>query len=290
MLELGIGADLVRRIGWVFWGLIGIGLWLAISKPKTRVGKAMSAALVLAVPVALIGPSVYRNYQYQKRYAVAKALFDERCKTAGEKIYRIADNVAGVYVIKPRIEPVNHGDQFKLDDPYGYAGSEENYLKLFIRGRPTIPIRIGGQIDPSNVVTYSFVEINDETGKGVYQYTTPMSKEESERLTRNGGSTVPIERVLLPARTARYGITWDDISTQEDRKHWIAGGVMRIIDLQSNSVMAEHVGYMFDAGLGNLSGGRSPWAMARNNACPLLNEMGFYFFDRVIRPTRKSSK
>ena len=37
MLELGVGADLLRGIGWLLWLLIGGALWLALSKPKVGV-------------------------------------------------------------------------------------------------------------------------------------------------------------------------------------------------------------------------------------------------------------
>jgi hypothetical protein len=41
-----------------------------------------------------------------------------------------------------------------------------------------------------------------------------------------------------------------------------------VIDLETNEVMAERIGYMMDRGQGNNSGGRSPWLFAVDNACP----------------------
>ena len=35
MLELGIGADLVRGIGLVLWGILALALLVALIKPKT---------------------------------------------------------------------------------------------------------------------------------------------------------------------------------------------------------------------------------------------------------------
>jgi hypothetical protein len=43
---------------------------------------------------------------------------------------------------------------------------------------------------------------------------------------------------------------------------------LKVIDLQTNEVMAERIGYMMDRGQGNKSGGRSPWLLAASNACP----------------------
>jgi hypothetical protein len=41
-----------------------------------------------------------------------------------------------------------------------------------------------------------------------------------------------------------------------------------VIDLQTDEVIAERVGYMMDRGQGNDSGGRAPWLFAAENACP----------------------
>ncbi|VTU30925.1 hypothetical protein H4CHR_02702 [Variovorax sp. PBS-H4] len=303
-------ADVLKLVLWVFLGALALALFMAIGLGKTAKARLGGALMVLAFFGAITALAYYKLIaeprkfadeearrkgiptadEYKERHAKAKALFDERCKAAGEKIYRTVENVDGVFVMKPRTEQLNYGQQHKLDDPYGYAGTGEAYLKLFVRGRPTVPARTGELIDPANVVSYRFVEIADETGKGFYRYTTPMPKDESERITRNGGGVVPLVRTSVLTRTARYAITWADISTHEDRDHWIAGSSQQVVDLATNEVIAERIGYMFDRGLGDISGGRSPWSAARSNACPPLNEKTFYFFDRVIQPAREAIK
>jgi hypothetical protein len=82
--------------------------------------------------------------------------------------------------------------------------------------------------------------------------------------------------------TAAYGVTWDDLSTREDRDRWIAGSSLKVIDLRTNEVIAERIGYMFDAGLGDQGGGRQPWTYARGNACPEFTPLG----DGTARRTR----
>lgn len=77
-----------------------------------------------------------------------------------------------------------------------------------------------------------------------------------------------LDRIPAPGPAPRYGVTYDDISTREDRDHWIAGSSLKVIDLQTNEVMAERIGYMMDRGQGNTSGGRAPWLIAARNACP----------------------
>lgn len=282
-------------IGFVLFALtsIGLALWL----PKRWWGKllaVLAVAFVIAIPLYKASQENHQQQvamdDYKQRLAKAQALFEERCKTSGEKIIRTVDDVEGIFVMKLRTEAVNYEDQFKLDDPYGYVGNGEDYLRLFIRGRSKIPTIIGHIVPSEQIVTYKFVEVANENDTGFYRYTTVMGKDVSERITRNGGGVVPLSKISVPVRTARYGITWDDISTPTDRDSWIAGSSQKIVDLQTNEVIAERVGYMFDRALGDKTGGRSPWSYARQNSCPKLDEKTFYFFDRVIKPAQGAKK
>ena len=91
-------------------------------------------------------------------------------------------------------------------------------------------------------------------------------------------------------------VTYDDISTHEDRTFWIAGSSLKVIDLQTNEVIAERVGYMVDRGQGNQSGGRSPWSYAPYSACPSFvtapsgapNQLWQTrnFVHRILKPTQ----
>ena len=74
--------------------------------------------------------------------------------------------------------------------------------------------------------------------------------------------------MLLLTQPPRHGVTYDDISTREERDYWIAGSSLKVIDLKTNEVMAERIGYMMDRGQGNTSGGRAPWLLAADHACP----------------------
>ena len=77
-----------------------------------------------------------------------------------------------------------------------------------------------------------------------------------------------LDRVPAPDPAPRYGVTYDDLSTREDRDYWIAGSSLRVIDLETHEVMAERIGYMMDRGQGSTGGGRAPWLHATRHACP----------------------
>jgi hypothetical protein len=77
-----------------------------------------------------------------------------------------------------------------------------------------------------------------------------------------------LDKIPATGSAPRYGVTYDDISTREEREYWIAGSSLKVIDLQTNEVFAERIGYMLDRGQGDNSGGRSPWLFAADHACP----------------------
>jgi hypothetical protein len=58
---------------------------------------------------------------------------------------------------------------------------------------------------------------------------------------------------------SRYGITWEDISTKEDRDYWIAGGKLAVVDLKTGEVAGERVGYVMDPTFGSTAQGRRIW-------------------------------
>jgi hypothetical protein len=211
----------------------------------------------------------------QERLANAEALFKERCQTAGEKIYRTADKVEGIFLMKLRPNDINFGDQYKMDDPYGSDLGGEGYITSFVKGSfqantsgtpaPGSPPRLG----------YRYVDALDPQDGKRYRYTGTVRE-----VTRNsspliGGDGKPfttnafvLDKTLATGPQPRYGVTYDDISTREDRDYWIAGSSLKVIELKTNEVMAERIGYMMDRGQGSTAGGRSPWLLAANNACP----------------------
>jgi hypothetical protein len=292
MRDFYMTQDILAAVGWGYLILSATVLGLALWLPKRRNNKLIAGALALGL-VAIWPIYSYRSYQqadqaaFKIRYDAAKALFDERCKTAGEKIYRTVEDVEGVYLVNLRTEPMNYGDQYKLDDPYGYPGNGDSYIRLFISGRSTVPVVIGQRILDTEVVTYKYVETPTEDGIGFYHYTTDVSKHASEHIRRSGGGTITLIKKQITKRNAKYGVVWADISTKSDRDSWIAGGSLKIIDLATNEVLGEQIGYMLDPGLGSTGGGRSPWSKARHNSCPELNEKKFHFFDRVVKPIQE---
>jgi hypothetical protein len=217
------------------------------------------------------------------RLAKAEAMFQERCKKSGEFIYRTAENVEGILLMKLRPDKINFGhskeQQFRLDDPYGADVTGSGYFTVFLQGKDA-----KGSLVEQGAATngYRYVEAIDPKDGKRYRYTgaiRAVGKMDSTaynvqvELKRNPDFDLNIYAFVLDKSPAtgtppRYGVTYDDLSTREEREYWIAGSSLKVIDLKTNEVMAERIGYMWDPGQGNNSGGRSPWLLAGFTACP----------------------
>ena len=292
---------------------------MAPRKLGTRNKPAPAAANWLLIPVLsvtlLLGACAGHQEEVQavERHAKAIAMWQERCKTAGEKIHKMVDGVDGIFLMKIRTS-TNFGDQFKLDDPYGSDSSGDMYLKNFIKGFyhqradkvfPGSPLRAG----------YSYVEALDPKDGQRYRYTGGVRAVRKQDITapgvqwelkRNPNYDLNVYEFVLDKAPAtglapRYGVTYDDISTQAERNYWIAGSSLKVVDLQTNEVIAERIGYMVDRGQGSQAGGRSPWLFAADNACPgfqwnphvrVRNGSGeqagqtLVFVEKVLKPTK----
>jgi len=214
------------------------------------------------------------------RLAKAEAMFAERCKKSGEFIHRTAENVEGIFLMKLRPKEINFGEQYKMDDPYGHDSGGETYMKTFFAGFYRIPTNPSPQW--RRRLGYRYIEALDPNDGKRYRYTgsrKAVGKMDASApnvqvdLKRNPNFdlniyTFVLDKVSAPGSAPRYGVTYDDISTREERDYWIAGSSLKVIDLQTNEVVAERIGYMMDRGQGDTGGGRSPWLLAARHACP----------------------
>ena len=232
-----------------------------------RIGIGLIPFIVSACALAGWAQSALAREDARARLVKAEAMFAERCKTAGEKIYRTAENVEGIFLMKIRPKEINYGDQFKMDDPYGRDLGGEGYIQSFARGFETRQSQFASGSPPR--LGYRYVEAIDPKDGKRYRYTGRIDQP-SLRDKRYGEwvREFVLDKVPATGPAPRYGVTYDDISTREEREYWIAGSSLRVIDLKTNEVMAERIGYMMDRGQGNNSGGRSPWLLAAEHACP----------------------
>ena len=236
-----------------------------------------AAVLSLLTAACGSGPGTGRP---NERQATARAMWTERCKTSGERIHKVIEDVDGIFLMKIR-DTNNFDEQFTLDDPYGHDYTNNAYILNFLRGFyhqnsqkffPGSPPRMGYRfveaIDPKDAVRYRYTAATKAIRKK--DITAPGVQFE---LKRDPGYNLNVYDFVLDKTPAtgpapRYGVTYDDLSTRQEREYWIAGSSLKVVDLQTNEVIAERIGYMVDWAQGSRAGGRSPWLFAADNACP----------------------
>ena len=194
--------------------------------------------------------------EWRKRYDPAKARFDQLCQNAGEKIYRTADNVDGILLLKVRGDDEKYQDSFynpRKDQMWEDAAVEselerEGYIEEFL-------FRSSGSFPK-----YAYVDVVQKDNS-ITRYST--YKGEQDWVT---------DKQPNPHSRARYAVTYENDISWENRKHWIAGTTIKIIDTKTNELMAEKTMYAFVPALGysELEQNPNPWG--RGMRCPMESE------------------
>ncbi|MDB5794952.1 MAG: hypothetical protein JWR25_1331 [Noviherbaspirillum sp.] len=277
-LDLTSFGMVLKGIGLLYWLLVIGVIALVLVKVRGWLTRVLAVAAVITIMVGPVARDVIQKQRQQQRAKAkldaAMAHFNMRCKSAGEKIFSTADDVAGILLMKIRPAEMNYSDQFRLDDPYGRNCGGKNCIASYLFDGRMVPDRPGpnASLRPSNARLYDYVDVIDETTSQRFRYTKDSPH-------------APLKRTITSENPPRYGVTWEDISTPEDRQFWVAGGSLKIVDLETNDVIAERRGYLLDRGQGSTAGFRSPWTWARasSNVCPLVAGHNEAFVLKILR-------
>lgn len=268
--------DVIRGIGWIYIAFAAASIAIAVYLQTERRRQVVYALITLGVFAILPIHDWVSKINHEQFRQEAFARFEHLCREqAGEKIYQTFSDVRGVFVVKP-LPPATENDHFNqywYGDPYSAsATSKRDWVSaatLTLDSRDESGVRKG----------LDFVELrDDQSGKPLYwriYKPVPINARSKE------------ERIDRPI--SRFGVAWEDISTPELRRYWIAASRFSVIDLESNNkVIAERIGYLLEPGLGSLTGQRRPWLSARmaGYSCPQLSFGGYsdvWFLTRVLR-------
>ncbi|PKD40276.1 hypothetical protein CWO84_11840 [Methylomonas sp. Kb3] len=205
---------------------------------------------------------------------------------------------------------------YKNDHAVGYM-SFDGYIASFLRDKAIsdrFPIEDVKNIKP--LPAFRYVEAIDPSDHRRYRYTGSWQKVDTNdwdrwrKLIRKWGyipremlepvdwiDGVRVEFVLSrePAGNPppRYGVTYDDLETPEERKMWIAGSSLKVIDLGTGELLGQRIGYLHDGGGGASGSSRQPWAHAMRGkgwSCPSWfspanNKPGFIF--KILHPSKE---
>lgn len=279
MLELTGIASVLRGIGVLYWVLAISTLIAAIYFGKGALGKIVWGVVAIAVFGYLPGKALIEQHQRDTFAKEAWAYFKKLCdEKSGEKIYKTYTGVKSVLVVKP-LPPATEKD---LYDQFWYGDPYSDDLAVEDRGHRAAAKLIGSR---QFVKEFSYAE----SGYGFIELRT--EKEGKQAFLRMTPLIDPpfVTKSEITKPESRFGISWDDISTLEDRQYWVAGSRLRVLDLTDNSVVAERIGYFIEAGFGATGGQRRPWQTSRgpNTTCPAMisrDHMNRFFVLKVLRP------
>lgn len=244
-----------------------------------------------------------KDAAYREKYAKAKALFEERCKTAGAVVRRTVKDVEGIQLLKIREQTPWGGKEYfdpMWEDAALAATSQgDDFIKEFLLSEPRLASHPNNRFalrrperpdQPGELPMrpgYRFVEYVEPAGGIRYRYTLPRI----ENPTVNGvEGDVTRERSNGPA--PRYAFTYEPLVNSEDRAFWVAGVKLKAIDQQSGEVLGELTRYVFDPGFGVSTTGRWPWqhantassTMCPSNSAEPTGLTHRHFIDTVLFP------
>ncbi len=288
----GYARDFLGIVFYLYIGICATALMLALWLPKGKESK-MAAAILVIVLASILPIKAFLVYREEKqaadafkvRYDKAKALFDERCKSAGEKVYKTVENVDVIYLSNPRPKSSNadRADQnWKFAGLPGEYGGDAGILSFLLWEH----MQKDQRKDDPDRATRSYLNDNLSEMPGYKFVDVKQSDGSIERNSLASGYKLRVQ--VLESPPVIYEVINTDISSQEDREHWIAGIKVQVRNNKSNETLAEKVWYAFEPGLGDTDGSRSPWGFAL--VCDMSgygNSPTRYFVDQILKPSKR---
>ncbi|GGC66492.1 hypothetical protein [Undibacterium terreum] len=231
-------------ISWLAAPVLGIILWLFKFR-KTAAGVVMA---LFMVPFILMGVMYNQildeNQKFKEDVAYEQALC---AKYGGDKIYKTVENVEGIFRINERHPDYDSQlrDQFGMIDPYGNAQGDPSSAGEFLNDQ---------RIASKRGYIYAETQIKYDSKGPPYKrfYLKPTGKKIGDKYPGAENRLNPELEIVeeqVAQLASHYGYVIDDLSTRELRERWIGGGRIRIIDLRTNEVLAERIGYFRAPGM-----------------------------------------
>ena len=194
-------------------------------------------AHAIRIPNPVPEDSGYRPGMSQREY------FEHLCSTeAGEFIFKTADDVAGLYQMRPR-RIYSHGEWqhlYALEDPYGYwRGEHETIGQAFQLATPSLYAFLELPAEARRRYALEWHRLVDKT----MLEAPPPGAKVARYLGYNGQVSNTMRLEYDTKQRARYGFTWRGVKRPMDREMGIAGGELIVLDLQTMEVMGVRRGY-----------------------------------------------
>lgn len=269
---LRAGSTLVSIL---YWGAaIGLAYFVMSWFKKKFV---VPGLVVIALAFGYLPFTIYQETKAREEYAKAAwAHFKKLCtEKAGIKVYKTVKDVKSVLITKPR--PTVSADERELFDQF-WRGDQYGGITI-TNGTEAVAYELLapiGQVESKSGVWRS-------TGASVFQYVEgyEYTKYPQQRLMRYSRATdgrISSDPIENP--TSGFDLEWNDISTLDDRKYWIAASHWRAIDRKSGEVLGERTAFAIEPGFGSRAGQRRAWlfAIRPDSTCPPIEQMNNQLF------------
>jgi hypothetical protein len=238
-------------------------------------------AHAIRLPEPLPVDSGYRINLSSEQY------FQQLCaKEAGQFVYRVVENVDGIYQARPRdrVENYPFTHLYAIEDPAAI------YMDYAMFGKPW-----SGWIGPK---AYHYLE-TPMTGPAYradrsthfdasMRKPAPPNAKVSRYLEAGGNDDKFIRREFSFAPRARYGYVWRGIRREMDRELGIAGGELIALDFSNNEVLGVFRYYKrasLAKGVLDVAWHQGCPQLLRGESLPRFHMSGFEFLSAVLRPT-----
>lgn len=287
----------LATVGWGYALVSVTSIVIALWLPKSKKNKFLATVIVIGLASVL----PFRGYEehlkaqeaaqnFQVRLAKARALFEERCKSAGERIYKIVDDVDGILLVNVRADDKieNEANPFWPDAGLPNEGGGNGYVMNFLMWESTSRDPRGALNEKprssNDYPGYRYVDVKNSDGS-FWRYA--IKKEVEQDLPEPGFPNLVKKK--SKTSSARYAVVYQNIVNEEDRKNWVAGSIVIVSDSHTGEILAQGTWYSFEPGLGSRTGGRQPWRFAQS--CPELlrgqeRAPARFFVDQVLKPKK----
>lgn len=280
---------LLSAIGWGYLIIVLIVLALVLWLVKEKVAKTAAALIVLGL-ASILPIQGFQEYvkekeaadAYRARLAKAQALFDERCKTAGEKIYKTVDGVDGLLLMKVRQYDAAKSNSMMAGAAAAHEFYGDDYIRSFLLyereatspGGRSLVLDSSTSTDPG----YRYVDVLEPVHQKSYRYTL--------------AADMRIKREETKGPMPRFGVTFEDVVSPGEREYWVASSTVKVVDLKTQETLGEFTRYVIEPGQGSQAGQRAPWLFAKG--CGMDTSYGRdstrLFVAQVLKPIKESSK
>lgn len=296
--------DIFKLVGNAYLLAVLAGLAAALWFPKNRTAKMLWASLVLglaSIPVFKMYSSYKRQQEIQAiievRLAPARALFEEKCKTAGEVVHRRVEGVEAIYLVKGRPFGSVNSDDIMTPGLAALGDSDgDEYIKNFLfyelgklRGmgeslrwpehRGNLWIKTDKD---AKYPGYQYVVVPDPENGQVYRYTLAMEGPYQQ---------VVLKKELHTGSLPRYAVDYEDWMDPEiRRKYRLAGTTIKVIDRKTQEIIATKTMFLLDRGFDPR--GYNGYT-TKKDVCPdnhyTFRKSTRFFVDQVLKPTQEGN-